>query len=769
MAKQGQYYNPSVTTGGSYVNPRLGITSYLGFMKGVEEGLKPGEEMIKEFELEYDARVKKAGEVEDIIGAGGEYFDGGAFDPNVDLTEMYTNVVQNYRDVLLDKGSTAKERREAENAVNQLKTGNDSLTYLLTVDDDRTVYSEKASDIDDLFVDQGTSLNEFRNLYSNGGLVAERGGFRYTKGENKGLFVDFQNKINKNTIDAKMNLRSDEKVNTEATGFSDSLATLIGATDQNFWLTDKATKLVGELKVMKDKSGATSSVYTKKLEEIRSLHQDYINNVENQSQNAASQFIANDPHYLPSIIQDMQNGNFLTDGERGILDKIVSREGKYNENLINVGFGVQPSPGMDKVAVGYDEGEIFPRGFVTTDMQEALEVMKNTDRGSYDIMMKGADLLHAERFAKNKNYTIEDARREVASAHDKFKKDLATSYVANEMRKKVDGYIVDENGMAVAQEPNTITAEEDVVGVSLSRPGTTNVNIQLNDTNDPNIPSPNLLTNIFGVTSPDSGEFFNILGDDSDKTKEILKTNIGDGEYYEYKGINLEDPNTVKGLSKAFNQMFGSMSGALLNAQDARNSFNAAFLADDAWNTTGANSVAELTDDQRSQLDRKWNSQISTRPDARLIYIDYEHNKRVVPLNNIQTGDGYYKDVVDFYTEALPGGTTTNTAKYKTAISNQYKNSWMKVRDDRVRTNVEFQHPIRKATEKDVKLNSKLKIGQKFRPPAEFKDLTKMVEFFTVNGKLNKISFENELRSVNNLRRRKGLSVIGLPADWDDE
>ena len=46
MAKQGQYYNPSVTTGGSYVNPRLGITSYLGFMKGVEEGLKPGEEMI---------------------------------------------------------------------------------------------------------------------------------------------------------------------------------------------------------------------------------------------------------------------------------------------------------------------------------------------------------------------------------------------------------------------------------------------------------------------------------------------------------------------------------------------------------------------------------------------------------------------------------------------------------------------------------------------------------------------------------------------------
>ena len=322
MAKQNTstYSNPFITTGGSYENPRLGIVDYGGFSKGLEKGIKPGMEFMVEQELEEEVKKEErkldASEIKEIDLISGDYYDKDKmFVPGKFSIDNMKNTLTGFRDELLDKNTSDERKKEIRGSYSSLVAANSSLTHVLNVDSDKLAFSQGASNLDELFVEQGTTLEDFRNSYNSGKAYPTTkdgvGGYMVN-----GKFIDFQNKINVDTINGKMNLRSDKVVNTAAVNFGASSAYKNPPT-----VTREYQGLTG------DKLSTFNSKYTTILKE-------YGVTASTNAETEANLYAVNNPGMLPGIIQDMRSGKFLTEEERKMLNAIEPKHNRFNKDTI---------------------------------------------------------------------------------------------------------------------------------------------------------------------------------------------------------------------------------------------------------------------------------------------------------------------------------------------------------------------------------------------------------------------------------------------------
>ena len=321
MAKQNNktYYNPFVTTGGTYENPRLGITDYGAFDKGFKQGLQPGMDFMEEQEVEEEVDKKEreldASLIKNIELVGGEYFDTGVWNPNVDIKNSTKNTLVGFRDELLNKNTTEERKKEIRSSYQNLVTANGTLSHILDVDSDSELYSKNASNLNELFVDQGTTLDDFRQAYNDGKAIptVQNGAGGYLV---NGKFIDFENKINVNTVNEKMNLRSDEKINEAATSFSGQ---------SQFKTAPTSTAAFISL----DNDG--SKEYNSKLTTIL---KEYGDSASVSAEQAANQWAINNQSMLPGTVQDMRSAEFLTKVERTRLNAIEPRHGRFNADAV---------------------------------------------------------------------------------------------------------------------------------------------------------------------------------------------------------------------------------------------------------------------------------------------------------------------------------------------------------------------------------------------------------------------------------------------------
>jgi len=321
MAKQNNktYYNPFVTTGGTYENPRLGITDYGAFDKGFKQGLQPGMDLMEEQEVEEKVKEEErkldASSIKDIELVGGEYFDTGVWNPNVDIKNSTKNTLIGFRDELLNKNTTEERKKEIRSSYQNLVTANASLAHILDVDSDSELYSKNASNLNELFVDQGTTLDDFRQAYNDGKAIptVQNGSGGYLV---NGKFIDFENKINVNTVNEKMNLRSDNKVNEAATSF---------AGNPQFKTAPTSTAAFTSL------NNDGSKEYNTK---VTTILNEYGDSASVSAEQAANQWAINNQSMLPGIVQDMRSAEFLTKDERAMLNAIEPRHGRFNADAV---------------------------------------------------------------------------------------------------------------------------------------------------------------------------------------------------------------------------------------------------------------------------------------------------------------------------------------------------------------------------------------------------------------------------------------------------
>ncbi len=321
MAKQNNktYYNPFVTTGGTYENPRLGITDYGAFNKGFKQGLQPGMDFMKEQEeeekVDKEKRKLDASLIKDIELVGGEYFDTGVWNPNVDIKNSTKNTLVGFRDELLNKNTTEERKKEIRSSYQNLVTANASLAHILDVDSDSELYSKNASNLNELFVDQGTTLDDFRQAYNDGKAIptVQNGVGGYLV---NGKFIDFENKINVNTVNEKMNLRSDNKVNEAATSF---------AGQPPFKTAPTSTAAFTSL------NNDGSKEYNTK---VTTILNEYGDSASVSAEQAANQWAVNNQSMLPGIVQDMRSAKFLTKDERTMLNTIEPRHNRFNADAV---------------------------------------------------------------------------------------------------------------------------------------------------------------------------------------------------------------------------------------------------------------------------------------------------------------------------------------------------------------------------------------------------------------------------------------------------
>jgi len=229
MARQQQ----TRTSGGAYQNPTEGIVDYSAFNRGLQAGLKPGLDFLKEQEKKEEAekkalglkRTKLASEIEDANVAAGTIF-GKTLNLNINTSQDYRDWATNTRSEILNPKTSSARVKELQTQWSNIKSANGNLQYLIDIDNDPEVYDGEASDINALFTNQGTSFKDFVKAYNEGKAKpvvktikgVNVGGFTM-KVDGKEIFLDFENKINKTTIDSKSSLNAKTSVTEAGTEF----------------------------------------------------------------------------------------------------------------------------------------------------------------------------------------------------------------------------------------------------------------------------------------------------------------------------------------------------------------------------------------------------------------------------------------------------------------------------------------------------------------------------------------------------------------------
>ena len=237
MAKQ-----QTRTSGGAYQNPTEGIVDYGAFGRGVEKGIKPGldflkaEEKRKKEEEEKEVarkkalgveRTKLAGEIEDAEVAAGTIF-GNTLNLDINTSQDYRDWATNTRSEILNPKTSNARVKELQTQWSNIKSANGNLQYLIDIDNDSEVYDGEASDISALFTNQGTSFKDFVKAYNEGKAKpvvktikgVNVGGFTMNVG-GKEIFLDFENKINKTTIDSKSSFNAKDSMQKIGAEFND--------------------------------------------------------------------------------------------------------------------------------------------------------------------------------------------------------------------------------------------------------------------------------------------------------------------------------------------------------------------------------------------------------------------------------------------------------------------------------------------------------------------------------------------------------------------
>ena len=221
--KRSGYYNPFVTTGGSYENPRLGIADY----GAMNKTLLPITE-----DIEKDIKAKKEKEKKDKIalkridtarGSIGE----DVLNPNDALIMQINEVVKNQQ-AIINSNASDEDKTYAKNSYLNIANANTNVQELINIDDNKEIYDLSASDLNDLFLkntDNKYSYDDFKKKWNEGGLKIgvkrlesglQVGGF-YT---GDGDFINFETGINKDTIMGNMSLQHKSKTQETIAGYN---------------------------------------------------------------------------------------------------------------------------------------------------------------------------------------------------------------------------------------------------------------------------------------------------------------------------------------------------------------------------------------------------------------------------------------------------------------------------------------------------------------------------------------------------------------------
>ena len=322
------------TSGGAYQNPTEGIVDYGAFNRGLQAGLKPGLDFLKEQEKKEEAekkalgikRTKLAGEIEDVEVAAGSIF-GNTLNLDLNTSQDYKDWAMKTRSEILNPKTSDTRVKELQTQWANIKAANSSLQYLIDIDNDPEVYDGEASDINALFANQGTSFKDFVKAYNEGKAKPV---VKTIKGVNVGVFtmniggkevfLDFENKINKTTIDSKSSLNAKTSVTEAGTEFK-------GQSKGSFENTQEYINAEGD--IVKQTSIATQ--YTKGVDTFAGTK--------------AKEYLGKNPELNASIFTSALRErrlleNSLTEDELNMIDLTGKKYIGYNKKavLALVGF-----------------------------------------------------------------------------------------------------------------------------------------------------------------------------------------------------------------------------------------------------------------------------------------------------------------------------------------------------------------------------------------------------------------------------------------------
>jgi len=323
MAKQ-----QTRTSGGAYQNPTEGIVDYSAFNRGLQAGLKPGLDFLKEQEKKEEAekkalgikRTKLAGEIEDATVAAGSIF-GETLNLDINTSQDYKDWATNTRSEILNPKTSDSRVKELQTQWSNIKSANGNLQYLIDIDNDPEVYDGEASDINALFTNQGTSFKNFVKAYNEGKAKpvvktikgVNVGGFTMNV-DGKEIFLDFENKINKTTIDSKSSLNAKTSVTEAGKEFKDQ-------SKGSFENTKEYINAEGD--IVKQTSIATQ--YTKSVDTFAGTKaKEYLG--KNSELNASV--------FTSALRERRLLENSLTEGELNIIDLTGKKYIGYNKKAV---------------------------------------------------------------------------------------------------------------------------------------------------------------------------------------------------------------------------------------------------------------------------------------------------------------------------------------------------------------------------------------------------------------------------------------------------
>ena len=381
------------TIGGSYENPKLGITDTSAFSTGFAEGIAPGllkleENKALDLENQERADLLKFGEV-----AGGELFKGDMLNSDVNLSPQYKAALEQSQGIILNRNSTEAEKKAAEQHWQIYQQINANTQFMVDADGDEQLYSKDASNYDKLFKAQGSSYEEFMYAYNNGKVQpavqnqngADVGGFNIVGKDGKTKFIDMTNKININEIKSTLALKSQDKILTAGNAF--------GASEGNAMTYDTTTF-----------EGSDKVTQTKMIEF------DVTSRTKNAN-NAASLWLQSNDQYkddtYQSVLKDDSGFNGPENSQKALmidrLKKLSSKRGSFNTREV-----------VEQASLLIKKN---PNDYKGLTSQEAILKAKKTVKEQFDIKVEN----------------------------------LMKDYVSNEFLKKADGFFTNENGKAESQ------------------------------------------------------------------------------------------------------------------------------------------------------------------------------------------------------------------------------------------------------------------------------------------------------------------------------
>jgi hypothetical protein len=164
----------------------------------------------------------------------------------MDISNHYKSELERIRAKFEDINTPDEEVKQLQGQYENLGIINSTVQTLVDIDNDNKLYNIKASTLHERFVEQGTTVEEFRKAYNNGRALPKVktidgisvGGMEFIDSSSDTKFIDLQYKINENTIKSSVEIRTDDNLNTATTAFGTNHKSF---TDTDKYNTDSST------------------------------------------------------------------------------------------------------------------------------------------------------------------------------------------------------------------------------------------------------------------------------------------------------------------------------------------------------------------------------------------------------------------------------------------------------------------------------------------------------------------------------------------------